>query len=215
MRLQRWTWMVVVCAVLCGCSIVPETCGETIYAEPLPNGNTFACATCHALSEPADDGFIRPGHPIGDATRRPSYKGGQTTNMLEAVNTCLEEWMRAEPWTESSPDWLALHGWLDAQAGTVAAGEAPTVPLQIVQPPTDFTGGDMNRGHDLFNNRCIVCHGVDAVGTERAPQLAGTGLDPAYIALRIRTSGAADSRFYEGLSFGAMPFWGADRLSEQ
>jgi hypothetical protein len=27
--------------------------GETIYNNPVEKGNTFTCATCHALSEPA------------------------------------------------------------------------------------------------------------------------------------------------------------------
>ncbi len=210
---------IAVTLTILGCSGTQEELpdGELLYSQTMPagTGNTFACETCHALSEPASDGFVRPGHPIGDATRRPNYKGGQTTDMLEAVNTCLEEWMRAEPWTADSPEWLALHGWLDEQASAVPEGGAATVPLEIVQPPTDLTGGDMTRGNDLFNHRCIVCHGENAVGTERAPQLAGTMLDPSYIATRIRTSGSASSRFYDGLSFGAMPFWGADRLSDQ
>ena len=209
-----WLGLVLTAAGCSGFSLMP---GPLLYSQAMPagTGNTFACATCHALTEPAEDGLIRPGHPIGDATRRPSYKGGQTTEMLEAVNGCLEEWMGADPWTEESLEWRGLHLWLDALASEIPAGTAPTVPLEIVQPPTDLTGGDMTRGNDLFNQRCIVCHGENAVGTERGPQLAGTMLDPAYIASRIRTSGSATSRFYDGLSFGAMPFWGADRLSDQ
>jgi hypothetical protein len=72
--------------------------GRTVYAEPQADGNTFACATCHALHEPAPDGFIRPGHPIGDAARRPSYKNGRVATLLDAVNTCLVEWMGTSPW---------------------------------------------------------------------------------------------------------------------
>jgi hypothetical protein len=48
-----------------------------------------------------------------------------------------------------------------------------------------------------------------------APPLAGTGLDPEYIAQRIRLSGKADSSVYDGLLFGIMPFWGDNRLSDE
>ena len=72
------------------------TAGQALYEQPQEDGNSFACATCHALEEPASDGLRRPGHPIGNATRRPSYKNGQVDEMRLAVNSCLEEWMGAE-----------------------------------------------------------------------------------------------------------------------
>ena len=45
--------------------------------------------TCHALEEPADD-FRRPGHPIGNAANRPSYKNGQLTDIIDAIAERLE-----------------------------------------------------------------------------------------------------------------------------
>src|ERR1041384_6211788 len=56
--------------------------GRDVYEEPLSDGNTFSCKTCHALSEPSDDGLRRPGHPIGNATRRSRWKQGKVTNFL-------------------------------------------------------------------------------------------------------------------------------------
>ena len=40
-------------------------------------------------------------------------------------------------------------------------------------------------------------------------------LDPAYVAQRIRLSGLPTSPVYDGLVGGRMPFWSADRLSDQ
>ncbi len=185
--------------------------GETLYRQPLASGNSFACATCHALDEPASDGIRRPGHQIGDATKRTSYKNGQLTNMLDAVNTCLVEWMTAEPWSADDERWLALRGFLDEQA---PAGAADNINVQIVDPPTDLGGGDITAGRTLFNSSCIGCHGMDAVGTQRAPILVGSTLDADYIAERVRKSGQEDSPTYPNLSGGRMPFWGADRLSD-
>ncbi|MEZ4451833.1 MAG: DM13 domain-containing protein [Nannocystaceae bacterium] len=185
--------------------------GESVYREPIADGNTFACATCHALTEPAADGLRRPGHPIGDATRRPSYKNGQLPAMLDAVNSCLVEWMNAEPWSADDPRWTSLYAWLDAQA---PEGAASPIAFSITPPPADLGGGDPSAGEALFNGSCAVCHGPDGVGTERAPRVAGYGYDPAYVGLRVRLSGAVDSPIYPGLQGGKMPFWAADRLSD-
>jgi mono/diheme cytochrome c family protein len=182
-----------------------------LFEQPLEGGNTFACATCHALSEPAADGFRRPGHPLGDATRRPSYKNGQISEMREAVNTCLTEWMTAEPWTADDPDWLALHEFLDARA---TVDEAPALSFEIVQPPAELGGGDVAAGRALFDGSCAVCHGVGASGTERAPALVGDLLTADYVAARVRTSGSSQSAVYPNLTGGRMPFWARDRLSD-
>ena len=185
--------------------------GATVYGVPMEEGNTFACATCHAIEEPAEDGIRRVGHRLGDATRRPSYKNGLFVDMLDAVNSCLDGWMNAPEWQEDSPSWLALHGWLDQQA---PEGDAPPISFSVKAPPADVSGGDAAAGNTLFNQACVMCHGEDAVGTERAPSLSGTGLQGDYIGLRVRTSGLANSAVYDGLTGGIMPFWAADRLSD-
>jgi mono/diheme cytochrome c family protein len=131
--------------------------------------------------------------------------------MLGAVNSCLTEWMNAEAWTEEDPRWVGLYAFLDSMA-TVETAEAITI--QVVLPPTDLSGGDAAAGLELFNQSCSMCHGQDATGTNLAPQLAGTQLSAGYVATRIRTSGLPGSPVYEGLTGGLMPFWGADRLSD-
>jgi mono/diheme cytochrome c family protein len=182
---------------------------QALYREPIAGGNSFTCETCHALQEPTDDGLTRPGHPIGDATRRPHWKNGKVDDLLAAVNSCLSEWMAADPWTASDADWLALRDWLDEQA---PAGDAPALSFAIVEPP-DVEGGDPEVGRERFNSSCIVCHGRDAVGTNKGPPLSM--IEPTYAAQRIRTSGVASSPIYDGLTGGRMPFWAADRLSDQ
>jgi mono/diheme cytochrome c family protein len=190
----------------------PMAEGESVYMNSVEGGNVFACHTCHALQEPSADGIRRAGHALGDATRRPSWKNGKVTTMLEAVNSCLTEWMKvSEPWEETDARWKALHGWLDGMAGE---GEAPAVTIQITPPPADLSGGDAEAGNALFNQSCTMCHGDNAAGGCCGPPLAGTGLEPDYIGTRVRTSGLGDSPVYDGLTGGIMPFWGADRLSD-
>jgi mono/diheme cytochrome c family protein len=189
-----------------------QASGEQLYGQPHIDGNTFACATCHALEEPATDGIRRPGHQVGDATNRPTFKNGQLTALIDAVNSCRVEWMAAPAFTEDDPRWISLSEYLGDVAGEASA---PALVYQIVAPPADLGGGDEMAGQDLFNESCVVCHGVDAVGTERAPTLRGQFLDAETVARRVRTSGAVDSAVYEGLTGGRMPFWSADRLSDE
>lgn len=187
------------------------TGGDAVYALPRPDGNTFTCATCHALSEPADDGLRRPGHALGDAANRASYKNGQVSSLREAVNTCLVEWMGSAPFTEDDEDWLALEELLMDEAGTAPA---PEVQIQRVDPPADVSGGDMMVGEETYHATCVVCHGDDAQGTERAPSLVGARVTAERAAERVRLSGDPESAVYPGLTGGRMPFWGLDRLSD-
>ncbi len=185
--------------------------GEMLYAERHSDGNTFACSTCHSLEEPAADGLTRPGHPIGDAASRPNFKNGAVDNLLEAVNSCRVEWMSATAWDANNEQWKELEAFL---IGNAPSETAPALSFDRVEPPADLSGGDTLSGQGLFNQTCVVCHGEDAAGTQRAPALAGRELDPEYIALRVRTSGSQDSTVYPGLTGGRMPFWSADRLSD-
>lgn len=206
-------WLGLACASGCGGSGGGgEASGQELYLQPHTDGNTFACATCHALEEPAADGIRRPGHQVGDAANRPSYKNGQLDELIDAVNSCRVEWMAATAFSDDDPRWLSLSEYLGDAAGDSAA---PALTYQIVAAPEDLTGGDEMAGQDIFNESCVVCHGVDAMGTERAPPLRGQLLDAETVARRIRTSGATNSSVYEGLSGGRMPFWAAGRLSDE
>ena len=185
--------------------------GRDVYEKPLSDGNTFSCKTCHALSEPATDGLRRPGHPIGDALHRSHWKQGKVTSFLGAVNSCVTEWMVAPAWREDEPRYLALRDFLESQA---LPGAAPDLQYTIVAPPTDLTAGDAGRGRTLFNQSCVVCHGMDGNGTERGPKVAGSTRTAEYVGNRIRRSGSATSSVYPGLTGGVMPFWAGDRLDD-
>lgn len=186
--------------------------GEALYLQPHDDGNTFACTTCHALEDPPANGIRRAAHQVGDAANCPTYKNGQLTDFREAVNTCRVEWMRATPFPADDERWVSLAEFLGEEAGDAAA---PELSFEIVQPPASLDGGDALLGQEVFNSSCVGCHGVDAGGTMRAPPLNGELLNAETIARRIRTSGTVNSSVYEGLTGGTMPFWAADRLTDE
>lgn len=186
--------------------------GEEIYRNTVDDGNSFTCATCHALTEPAT-GLRRVGHSIGDAAARPSFKNGQVGELHDAVNSCLQEWMNAEPWTTDDERWVALEAFMTE----IAPASADALTFSVLAPPSanELSGGDAERGRATFNASCAECHGDDGVGTTRGLPIAGRALDPEYIGRRVRTSGRSDSTVYAGLTGGVMPFWAADRLSPE
>ncbi len=202
----------------CACggseSLSPDALrGEQLYLKKHPDGNAFACAQCHALSEPAQDGLRRAGHPIGNAANRPSFKNGQLTSLLEAVNTCRVEWLGTTAWTKDAPEWHDLEAFLKAKATDKSS---PALSFEITAPPANLGGGDIQTGKDLFHQTCVLCHGQNAAGglPLGAPKLSGTGLMATEIARRVRTSGGNISHVYAGLTGGSMPFWAKDRLSD-
>jgi len=188
---------------------VEVAAGERVYEEPVEDGNAFACATCHSVDDDADE-YRRAGHALGDAAARPSFKDGHVVELRDAVNSCLTEWMNAEPWSADDPRWIDLEQFLRAQA----PASAPAVDIRIVAPPSELAGGDAARGRQVFDGACAGCHDEGGTGTNLAPAIVGLPLDPGYVATRVRTSGRSNSEVYEGLTGGVMPFWGADRLSD-
>lgn len=193
------------------------TAGAMVYMEAQPTGNTFACAHCHAITEPASDGFTRPGHPIGDALRRETFKNEQLTSFLSAANSCLDEWMSVDaPWTDSTPDYLALTSFLASE--DIGNENAPLVVSTLATPlnynDDDELTGNAEQGQSVFNQSCAICHGQNATGSQQAPALTAGLLAPNYISNRVRLSGNANSSVYSGLTGGRMPFWTEDRLSD-
>jgi len=174
--------------------------GETVYRQPLSDGNTFACATCHALTD-TDAPLRRAAHPIGGASKRGGWKNGASRTFLDAVNVCVKGWQGAPAWSSSEPRFLAISAYLDQQGD---ASSERKLTFKQVAPPTALSGGDVTRGRVLFNEACATCHGVEGVGSPRGPNLAGTQQAADYVASRVR-----------GFPLlGRMPFWAEDRLSD-
>jgi len=189
--------------------------GEDVYFQPLDYADAeFTCELCPALEEPSDE-FIRPGHPIGDAVRRPNYKNGTMDSLMEASNVCLEEWMGVDEedlWTGDHADWRNLEAFLLEEA---PAGEAEPLEVELAEPLMGpaVEGGDPQKGRETFNVSCALCHGQDGDGG-LVFGLRELNLMPDLIARKIRLSGPGNSNIFDGLNGGRMPFWAADRLSD-
>ena len=98
-------------ASACGDDVLPaSTLGARLLAEPSLSTsplNSFACSDCHlVLPGPVPDGGpIMPGANLYDVVHRPRWWGGPSSPLLDAMNYCLVEFMRAR---RSPPTTIAL-----------------------------------------------------------------------------------------------------------
>jgi mono/diheme cytochrome c family protein len=190
--------------------------GMKVFEEPDPDGNLFACGTCHDLAPDEELTFLRPGHTLHDALRRPSYKAGRVATFLGASNVCRIDWMVTAPWQETSPDFKDLVAFLESIS---PADEAPPLAFEIAPPSrTGPPAGSADDGCVLFHKSCVTCHGESGAGTFLAPSLFEFEFAPDFIREKIRLSGPSlednPKTVYDGLVGGVMPFWSRDKLSD-
>lgn len=198
--------------------------GKLVFDNVNSFGNQLACQDCHSIQENANltstaDAKIRAGHPLFNAINRTSYKNGALTELIDAANVCLSDWMKVpsvNQWTESSDDWQNLKQYLALQSDLGATNTATqNINFQIINPPSDLNGGDAIQGQIAFNETCAVCHGINGVGTSKARKITNRNLSTDYIAQKIRLSGPSNSNIYTGLNGGVMPFFAQDRMTDQ
>lgn len=133
--------------------------------------NVFACTTCHAVRASEVGSRILPGAPLEGAARRPSYWGGETVHLDEAVARCWTFFMRGTPTDLEGRTGEALYAWLESlspdgsTAGTRAV--AQTFP-RTVRPLGE---GDAARGQAVWARACASCHGAVGSGAGRLSTL--------------------------------------------
>ncbi|MBI4603694.1 MAG: DM13 domain-containing protein [Planctomycetes bacterium] len=159
--------------------------GMKEYESADPDGNFFSCATCHSMSPDSESDVIRPGHSLLNSLGRPSYKGAAfggpgLESYVSAANVCRNDWMAISsstppfdfvPWTVEAPrftDLVAFMKSLQTRDSEPALDIQIVAPARTGPPPASASG---ERGCELFNRSCMVCHGVGAVGNQIAPSL--------------------------------------------
>ncbi|HEY1099833.1 MAG TPA: c-type cytochrome [Myxococcota bacterium] len=163
--------VVVVGSVACGSNDAVDV-GQTLFADPRfsdDDFNAFSCATCHA--DGSDDAveLIRPGHSLVDTVQRPSWWGGHTVSLKDAVDDCLFFFMRDQPMDPNEAKSRALYEYLRSISST---SPQPALPLSIVENVTTVPRGDPGRGERVYAAACATCHGDKSTGAGRLTELA-------------------------------------------
>jgi thiosulfate dehydrogenase len=129
--------------------------------------NVFTCATCHRAEARADDTRILPGYDLGGAVDRPTFWGGQRSDLLAAINDCRYFFMNAtEVWTANDEDAKAVYAYL----ASVPKTETGALPFTVVQVAKDVPGGDRGRGEQVYDGSCGSCHGAAHTGQGKLRQ---------------------------------------------
>jgi len=139
--------------------------------------NLYTCATCHDATEAASE-QVKTGAVLAGATLRPSFWGGQSNDLLGAIDECLSNFMGAsEPLRPDEPDAVALYQYLTS----LEPGNTEPVPfttVRIIDDPLDR--GDAVNGAVLYDRACGYCHGGISTATgrlgERVPLLPEQGV---------------------------------------
>src|SRR5688572_12952315 len=103
-----------------GCDLEsPEERGAALFRDPKAAGGQmapYACAFCHAIDEPAEDGFTRPGFPMRNAAARPSFWGGERRTLRDAASLCSVAFMLGRGFLpeDQDPDWRDLRLYLES-----------------------------------------------------------------------------------------------------
>jgi thiosulfate dehydrogenase len=180
--------------------------------------NAFSCADCHQTSAEASD-RIMPGASMVGVAARERWWGGQTLSLLDAVDTCLVYFMRAEPLARDSDESRALHEYLLSLTPADAASDI--VPMTVVENVVAVPLGDAARGEEIYERTCQHCHGEvhTAEGKIFArdvvlPEIADDydQIFPGVPHGLVVTEVVRHGRFF-GVG-GTMPFFTSERLSD-
>jgi thiosulfate dehydrogenase len=196
-----------------------EDHGRALFQDPAASpsqSNTFSCATCHA----SDDGTVRifTGSPLGGATTRTSFWGGQENDLLRSINDCRAYFMdAASPWTVDDEDAKAMYAYLVA----LEPKNSAAAPFTRVIAITDVPHGDATIGANVFAETCKTCHGTIHDGAGKLATFIPTLPDDT--ATSHASLGAAAVRlvFIEKIrhgafvSSGSMPPFSREVLSDQ
>jgi thiosulfate dehydrogenase len=189
-------------AVLLGYNIMMET---PKYL-PAYVGNKLKCVSCHFQGGITEGGKGGGLSLVGVGATYPKYRQRQeyAADLVSRTNSCLERSMNGKPLPPDSQEMAAIltyYQWISQ--GLPIYGDIPWLglrPLKQTAPP------DKVWGAQVFQEKCVACHGSLGEGTKIAPPLWG---DESF----NDGAGMSHSRTLSAFAFLNMP-WGNPDLTE-
>jgi thiosulfate dehydrogenase len=148
------------------CTQTARDYGRQLLDDPSISGaqsNALACTTCHELV--ATPKHLRPGYTLYDAATRPSWWGGFELNLLDAINQCYVNFMRAD--VELAPTDDRARAMVIYLQSIAPDPSPPALPYTIVLNIADVPSGDAAAGKALYDDGCANCHGQPHTGAGR------------------------------------------------
>lgn len=189
-------------------------------------GNQADCALCHSDND-EQTGFA--GYPINNSAYLASFKGGEQSGLLGAVNFCITEFMGGAELTETDPAFVSLKDYIESLSDPTITDPRPEEPEVLESEAAygaKYSGGDPTAGEAAFDTWCAKCHQPNANNPNLTLYLAPTGSDnncdsacslsslalrdAGFIAQKVRTSTskiASSTRASSDETPGPMPFF--------
>lgn len=180
--------------------------------------NIFRCATCHSTTETGSGGRRLPGYTLQGVAARPSFWGGEYTNLFDAVNFCQQTFMRGNPLAREAPEGLALLAYLQS-LGSEPSSARPLTVIKNVDKNylTAVDGGDAGRGEAIYRDACSYCHGALRTGEGRISDRVSIVPDDTVRVFGANARGIIVQKIRQGKFFGiggVMPFYSQEVLSD-
>lgn len=195
--------------------------GRELFANPrlsISPSNAFACATCHATTPDGSEETKFSGYTLLGVSKRPMLWGDRYTQLIDAVNFCLTEFMRGEKLDMTNKNGLSLLAYLQSLDG----GPATARPLTVVQNINDvylatLPPGDSGRGERLYDATCAICHGDVHSGKGRLDSRVSIIPDDTIKGFGAQARAVTIEKIRHGKFFGIggnMPFYSLEALSD-
>jgi thiosulfate dehydrogenase len=202
-----------------GCTITASADGRDLMsATSVSNApsNPFSCTTCHDLTATQND--YLPGYTLYNASNRPTFWGGNSETLLDAINQCVVDFMRGQPLKPDDEKARAMHVYLDS----IAPDPSPSpLPLTVVPNIVDVPSGDPVHGKAVWLSGCANCHGDPHTGKGRISTVASLvpddsimahGTDPKTGARPVCIEKVRHGKYF--MVGGNMPLYPVERLSD-
>jgi thiosulfate dehydrogenase len=202
-----------------GCDRSAVEAGRDAFSDPKLStapSNPFSCSTCHETD--AMPAHTRPGRTMYDVVNREAWWGGSVTNLLDATNQCVTNFMRGRALTADDEKSRALFVYLESLSPDAAQ---PLLPLTVVQNIVDVPSGDPAHGAQVYKDACAICHGEAHTGNGRISDLASIipddtittfGTDPKLGARIVTIEKVRHGKFFN--VGGNMPLFSVEALAD-
>lgn len=195
--------------------------GRELFSNPrlsVSPSNAFACATCHATTENGNEETKFSGYTMRGVSDRPTLWGERYTQLIDAVNFCMTEFMRGEKFDTQNKNGLSLLAYLQSLDG----GSTMAQPLSVVQNINDvylamLPPGDAGRGQRGYDAACAVCHGDAHSGKGRLGTYVSIIPDDTIKGFGAQARAITIEKIRHGKFFsigGNMPFYSLEALSD-
>lgn len=180
------------------------------------SGTRMACSSCH-LAAGTEPGMLSL---LQAAANYPRFSGreGGVRDLLDRINGCMTRSMNGRELPRDSPEMIAMAAYITSLGNLYSAMGASRKAAHD-QPAfkTPNRAADLSAGHNVFDERCAICHGADGSGLRATQNPIGGYVFPPLWGLDSFNDGAGMHRVLTAARFikAKMPLGQADLTDDQ